>query len=127
MPKFRYENRTWFWDYREDPFAPGEPKWKGYSDINSIAIDKRLFDYINKITDNPEIIIHPNYAVNVKKCMQFCLSDRSRQRAVKRGKPHQRGSRPSDLRFGSNTFAMKGEFQATSEADIRDKEFWLAE
>ena len=103
---YKYENRVWFWDCRVDPFAPGEPQWKGYSDINSVLIDKRLFDYINKITDDPEIIIHPNYAVNVKACMQYCLSDRSRQRPVKRGKPHVRGARPSDLRFGSNTFAI---------------------
>ena len=43
-------------------------------------IDRRLFDFVNKIVDDPEVIIENNdqyYAVNVMKCMQYCLSDRN--------------------------------------------------
>ena len=107
-PSFQYQNRAWLWDSRQNPFSKGKPGWKAYSEIDSIIIEKRLFDFINRLTDNPEVQIHPDYAVNVQHCMQYCLSDRNRQRPVKRGEPHQRGSRPSDLRFGSNNFAMKG-------------------
>ena len=64
--------------------------------------------------------MHPDYVVDVQKCIQFCLSDRHRQRPVKRGELNQRGRRPSDLRFGSNTFALIGPFKATT--DNKDKD-----
>lgn len=76
--KYVYENRVWFWDSREDPFAEGEPEYVAYTDLTSTIIEKRLFDFINKRTEEEEVVIHPDYVVNVKECMQYCIEDRDR-------------------------------------------------
>ena len=106
-PKFRFTNRAWFWDSRKDPFGPGPPVWRTYPDHISVVIEKHFFAFLNKITTDEEVEIFRGYVVNVKKCMQYCSLDRFKQRPVKRGKPNQRGDRPSEERFGGNSFALQ--------------------
>ena len=78
------------------------------------------------------MVIHPDYVVNIKECMQYCTEDRDRQRPVKRGEPNKRGNRPSNLRFGGNQFALKGKFSPVGDMYDKDERvnlgcFWLGE
>ena len=34
----KYDNRVWFYDAREDPFAKGDPLWVAYDDLTSTMI-----------------------------------------------------------------------------------------
>ena len=99
--------------------------WKAYSDLDSVIIDKHFFDFMNKITDKEEVKIHPNFAINVYKMLQIRLSDRSKQRPVMRGKPHQRGKRPSNDRLGSNSFAKMSKYKRAG-SGIFDGCDWLS-
>ena len=76
--RYNYDNRVWFWDSRPDPFKMGNPKWVTYSDTVSTIIDEHAWKFLHKKTDDPEVIIHPDYVVNVKASVQICLSDRKR-------------------------------------------------
>ena len=89
-----------------------------YSDIVSLIIEKHLFDYINGRTDKTWVKISDDYFVDVKGCRQINITDRKRQRPIKRGEPHKRGKRPSNLRFGSNDFALIGKYEPVRKGDI---------
>ena len=98
--------------------------WRTYPDHISVVIEKHFFAFLNKITTDEEVEIFRGYVVNVKKCMQYCTSYKYCKRPVKRGEPHQRGDRPSEERFGGNSFALQ--FKAVGE-EYGDGCYWLGD
>ena len=111
---FKPTFRLWLWDSRPNPFQKGDPLWITYGEIESIIIEEHLWELVSGLTEDPCVIISPNYMVDVKACRQIHLADHFRQRPVKRGEPHVRGDRPGSERLGSNAFAIPGKFQATT-------------
>ena len=78
QPLYEYDNRVWFWDRRLDPFAEGKPDLIAYSDLISTIIEKHLHDFLSKIEKDPEVIIHPDYVVDIEKCLQININDRNK-------------------------------------------------
>ena len=107
---FKYDNRTWSYDAREDPFAEGEPELVAFKDDIAEMLELHLYKLDNGLTVNETVEIDFKHAVNVRKCMQCDIDDKTKQRPVFRGEPNKRGKRPSDVRLGSNDFALKGKY-----------------
>ena len=63
--KFVYNDEVWFWESRTNPYAEGSPDWQKFDKVTSKKLEEHFFNYTNKYTDDPEIVISPNYKVNV--------------------------------------------------------------
>ena len=119
--------RAWFVDLRSDPFDSNtDPDWKPYDDDVSLIIEFHFLRSLKEPDAKPEVQILPNYAVDVKKCLQIHTGDRSRKRPVKRGELNKRPNRPSNWRMGGEFIALKGKYNAIEGMDGKiEKERWL--
>ena len=85
---FEYDNRTWFYDDRKDPFAEGEPELVAFKDDTSEMLELHLYKLDNGLMVNETIEINLMHAVNVRKRMQCEIADKTKQRPVFRGEPN---------------------------------------
>ena len=58
-----------------DPDACGGSEERR-KEMGAVVIDKRLFEFVNNLTTDEEVMIFHNYVVNIIEKMQYCLLDR---------------------------------------------------